>query len=174
MFMESDFPRLNLNDIEDMYLLKIQDKIHHLDGVDEYDLINALLLYIRIIVIKKRVEDAQLKVESYQTKLNLTKPQFFKYGIQYKHPYSTLSDPKGVAYLNKDKKRTLMRFDETHKFNDGTLNDVCKKLEVMLRDNELGFDNVNLDRSLLDALEFANVDHVVEEAEHGNVPSEHG
>ncbi|GJU86023.1 hypothetical protein Tco_1293569 [Tanacetum coccineum] len=64
--MESDFPRLNMNDLEDMYLLKVQGKIHHLDGVDEFDLINALLLYIRRIVIKKRVEDAQLGVESYE------------------------------------------------------------------------------------------------------------
>ncbi|GKA09784.1 hypothetical protein Tco_0689217 [Tanacetum coccineum] len=62
-FMESDFPRLNMNDLEDMYLLKVQGKIHHLDGVDEFDMINALLLYIRRIV-NKRVEDAQLGVES--------------------------------------------------------------------------------------------------------------
>ncbi|GJS02817.1 hypothetical protein Tco_0319325 [Tanacetum coccineum] len=41
-FLECDFPRLNQNDIKDMYLLKIQDKIHHIDGVDEFDLINAL------------------------------------------------------------------------------------------------------------------------------------
>ncbi|GJV70113.1 hypothetical protein Tco_1485622 [Tanacetum coccineum] len=83
-FMESNFPHLNMNDLEDMYLLKVQGKIHHLDGVDEFDLINALLLYIRRIVIKKRVEDAQLGVESYEKKLNLTKPQFFEDAIQYK------------------------------------------------------------------------------------------
>ncbi|GJR60503.1 hypothetical protein Tco_1502665 [Tanacetum coccineum] len=58
MITEDNFLRLNLNDIEDLYLLKIQDKIHNLDGVDEYDLINALLLYIKIIMINKRVEDA--------------------------------------------------------------------------------------------------------------------
>ncbi|GJY61240.1 hypothetical protein Tco_0461897 [Tanacetum coccineum] len=83
-FMESNFPRLNLNDLEYMYLLKVQGKIHHLDGVDEFDMINALLLYIRRIVIKKRVKDVQLGVESYKTKLNLTKPQFFEDVIQYK------------------------------------------------------------------------------------------
>nr|GEW40322.1 hypothetical protein [Tanacetum cinerariifolium] len=56
-------------------------KVHHLDGVDEFDMINALLLYIRRIVIKKMVGDAQFEVESYQTKLNRTKPQFFKDAI---------------------------------------------------------------------------------------------
>ncbi|GJQ92555.1 hypothetical protein Tco_0003694 [Tanacetum coccineum] len=64
MFTEADFLRLNQNDIEDLYLLKIQDKIYNIDGVDEHNLINALLFYIRRIVIKKRVEDAQLEVES--------------------------------------------------------------------------------------------------------------
>ncbi|GJX23279.1 hypothetical protein Tco_0227724 [Tanacetum coccineum] len=115
-FMESDFPRLNLNNIEDLYLLKIQDKIHHLDGVDEFDLINSLLIYIKRIVIKKR------------------------------HCYTTMSEAKGVVYMNKDKQRKLMRFDETHKFSDVILNNVCEKLKVMLTDNVLGFDNANLDR----------------------------
>ncbi|GJS60307.1 hypothetical protein Tco_0655091 [Tanacetum coccineum] len=73
MFTEADFLRLNQNDIKELYLLKIQDKIHNLDGVDEFDLINALLLYIRRIVIKKGVEDAHMG-ERDQTKLNLTKP----------------------------------------------------------------------------------------------------
>ncbi|GKA58748.1 RNA-directed DNA polymerase, eukaryota [Tanacetum coccineum] len=73
------------------------------------------------------------------------KATIFKDGIQYMHPYTTISDPKGVVYLNKDKKRTLMKFDETHKFSDGTLNNVCKMFEVMLRDNKLGFNNANLD-----------------------------
>nr|GFB28764.1 hypothetical protein [Tanacetum cinerariifolium] len=73
-FAEADFPRLNQNDIEDMYLLKIQDKIHYIDGIDEFDMINALQIYIQQIVIRKRVKDAWIGVESYQKKLNLTKP----------------------------------------------------------------------------------------------------
>ncbi|GJT10292.1 hypothetical protein Tco_0857334 [Tanacetum coccineum] len=71
---KADFPYLNQNDIEDLYLLKIQNKIHNINGVDEFDLINSLQLYIQRILIKKRVEDVQLGVESYQTKINLTKP----------------------------------------------------------------------------------------------------
>ncbi|GJT18498.1 hypothetical protein Tco_0877204 [Tanacetum coccineum] len=102
-FMELDFPRLNLNDLEDMYLLKVQGKIHHLDGVDEFDLINALLLYIRRIVIKKR-------------------------------PYTTMGDPKGIMYLNKENQKMLMRFDEVHKFSDGTLNKFSEKLKLMEKD----------------------------------------
>ncbi|GJV15825.1 putative reverse transcriptase domain-containing protein [Tanacetum coccineum] len=47
------------------------------------------------IVIQRRVEDLQLGIESYQKKLNLTKPDTFR----------------------------LMRTDELHKFSDDTLND---------------------------------------------------
>ncbi|GJX15551.1 hypothetical protein Tco_0216383 [Tanacetum coccineum] len=46
-FSYADLPRLNLNDIEDMYLLKVQDKMHHLPSDDEKDFNNALLLFIR-------------------------------------------------------------------------------------------------------------------------------
>ncbi|GKC74605.1 hypothetical protein Tco_1120488, partial [Tanacetum coccineum] len=39
-FMESDYLRLNLNDIKDMYVLKVQGKLHHLPSNTEYDLKN--------------------------------------------------------------------------------------------------------------------------------------
>ncbi|GJU84640.1 hypothetical protein Tco_1292186 [Tanacetum coccineum] len=73
-FCEVDFPYLNQNDIEDLYLLEIQNKIRNIKGTEEYDMISALKMYIHRIVIKKRVEDVQMGVESYQTKLNLTNP----------------------------------------------------------------------------------------------------
>nr|GFA49752.1 hypothetical protein [Tanacetum cinerariifolium] len=60
-FAEADFLNLNQNDIEDLLLLKIQN----INGVDEFDLVNSFQLYIHRIVIKKRVEDVQLGVESY-------------------------------------------------------------------------------------------------------------
>ncbi|GJY55017.1 hypothetical protein Tco_0446681 [Tanacetum coccineum] len=44
-FSYTDLPRFNLNDIEDMYLLKVQDKMHHLPSEDEKDFNNALLLF---------------------------------------------------------------------------------------------------------------------------------
>ncbi|GJS64380.1 hypothetical protein Tco_0678944 [Tanacetum coccineum] len=46
-FSYADLPRLSLNDIEDMYLLKFQDKMHHLPSEDKRDFNNALLLFIR-------------------------------------------------------------------------------------------------------------------------------
>ncbi|GKD36273.1 hypothetical protein Tco_1251782 [Tanacetum coccineum] len=62
VFAEADFLNLNQYDIKDLYLLNIQNKIRNINGVDKFYL------------FKKRVEDVQLGVESYQTKINLTKP----------------------------------------------------------------------------------------------------
>ncbi|GKE36843.1 hypothetical protein Tco_1460248 [Tanacetum coccineum] len=45
-FSFADFSRLGLNDIEYMYLLKVQGKLHHLKLEYEIDFISALLLYI--------------------------------------------------------------------------------------------------------------------------------
>ncbi|GJS03916.1 putative ribonuclease H-like domain-containing protein [Tanacetum coccineum] len=74
--------------LEDMYLLKVQDKLHHLELEFEKDFNNALLLFIRRIVIKNRVKDLQLGVESYQRTLNLTKPTLYFEGIDDRIPYT--------------------------------------------------------------------------------------
>ncbi|GKA78198.1 hypothetical protein Tco_0784735 [Tanacetum coccineum] len=73
-FKEGDFVNLHLNDIEDMLLLVVQHKLFHLDGDVIVDLAVALHMFTRSLIIKKRVEDVQLGVESYQKKLNITKP----------------------------------------------------------------------------------------------------
>ncbi|GJT75422.1 hypothetical protein Tco_1042147 [Tanacetum coccineum] len=80
-FSYADLPRLRVNDVEDMYLLQVQDKLHHLPLEFVKDFNNALLMFIRRTVIKNMVEDIQLGVESYQRTLNLTKPTMFFEGI---------------------------------------------------------------------------------------------
>ncbi|GJY69567.1 hypothetical protein Tco_0472549 [Tanacetum coccineum] len=59
-FGNAYLPRLSLNDVEDMYLLQVQDKLHHLplEFVKDFD--NALLLFIRRVMIQNKVEDIQL------------------------------------------------------------------------------------------------------------------
>ncbi|GJR52227.1 hypothetical protein Tco_1402748 [Tanacetum coccineum] len=64
-FNYADLPRLSLNDVEDMYLLQVQDKLHHLPLEFVKDFNNSILLFIRRVVIQNRVEDIQLGVESY-------------------------------------------------------------------------------------------------------------
>nr|GEZ84374.1 RNA-directed DNA polymerase, eukaryota, reverse transcriptase zinc-binding domain protein [Tanacetum cinerariifolium] len=67
------------------------------------------------------VEDVQLGVESYQRKLNSTKPQHTCQHILVKEPYTPNYDPPGIIYEGKSKNKRLMRLDEIHKFYDGTL-----------------------------------------------------
>ncbi|GKA24766.1 hypothetical protein Tco_0710799 [Tanacetum coccineum] len=96
-FKESDYPRLSLNDIEDMFLLKVQGKLHHFPRETEFDMANSLLVYIRSLVIKKKVKDVQLGVESYQQKLNLTEPKYQDKGTSKIPSYTmkTLLGQKG-------------------------------------------------------------------------------
>nr|GFB45878.1 hypothetical protein [Tanacetum cinerariifolium] len=67
------------------------------------------------IVIKRRVEDLQLGVESYQKKLNLTKPDTYRIDLRRCEAYTAHSNPRGFIYQNKEKKNRLMRIDELHK-----------------------------------------------------------
>ncbi|GJT91011.1 hypothetical protein Tco_1079856 [Tanacetum coccineum] len=79
--------------------------------------------------IEVRREDQQLYtfkqgVESYQKKLNLTKPDTFRSNLRNRTTYTAYSDPQGVIYKDQTNINRLMRTDELHKFSDGTLNDV--------------------------------------------------
>nr|GEW84157.1 hypothetical protein [Tanacetum cinerariifolium] len=79
------------------------------------------------------MEDLQLGVESYQKKLNLTKPDTYRSDFKRKEAYTAYSNPRGFIYQNKDKQNRLMRIDELHKFSDGTLNDVQTALYDRLK-----------------------------------------
>ncbi|GKC21654.1 hypothetical protein Tco_1023804 [Tanacetum coccineum] len=59
-FKEGNFKRLRLQDIEDMLLLLVQQKLTNLTINERYDLNVALRMYTRRIVIQSRVEDLQL------------------------------------------------------------------------------------------------------------------
>nr|GEW12768.1 hypothetical protein [Tanacetum cinerariifolium] len=90
-------------------------------------------MFTRSIVIQRRVEDLQLGVESYQKKLNLTKPDTYHSDLKHKEAYTAYSNPRGFIYQNKDKQNRLMQIDELHKFSDGTLNDVRTALDGHLK-----------------------------------------
>ncbi|GKC20599.1 hypothetical protein Tco_1022749 [Tanacetum coccineum] len=93
----------------------------------------SLRMFTRSVVIQRRVEDLQLGVESYQKKLNLTKPDTYKSNLRRRDAYTPYSDPRGFIYENKDKKNRLMCIDELHKFSDGTLDDVRTALNDRLK-----------------------------------------
>nr|GEW18144.1 hypothetical protein [Tanacetum cinerariifolium] len=110
-FREADFSRINLNDIEDLFLLNVQQKICNLSGDEIVHLVNVLCMFTRSIIIKRRVEDMQVGVESYHKKPNITKPHTIDDGSSFKEPYTIFHKPRGVVYLNKSKEKRLIRAD---------------------------------------------------------------
>ncbi|GJU10114.1 ribonuclease H-like domain-containing protein [Tanacetum coccineum] len=117
-FKEGDYNRVRLQDIKDMLLLLVQGKLTNLNIEERLALGVSLRMFTRSIVIKRRVKDVQLGIESYQKKLNLTKPD------------------------------TLMRIDELHKFSDDTLNDVRERAGAMIQDMDRQLRNKRIMRSL--------------------------
>nr|GEX95021.1 hypothetical protein [Tanacetum cinerariifolium] len=71
---DRDFKYLYPSDFEDLYLLNLQGHLNNLPPKDKKILTTGVNLWTRHLVIRQRVEDFQLGIESYQTQLNLTKP----------------------------------------------------------------------------------------------------
>ncbi|GKF59587.1 hypothetical protein Tco_0176373, partial [Tanacetum coccineum] len=131
---ESDFKNLHPNDFEDLYLLHLQGKLNHLSGYDKVHLFNTVNMWIRNIVIRKWVEDLQLGIESYQTKLNLTEPNWDAFDFLFKEYYTIVSKPQVVIYKDRNDQKKMMRETEVHKFSDVTLNRILDKLDHMVKD----------------------------------------
>nr|GFB66177.1 hypothetical protein [Tanacetum cinerariifolium] len=115
-----------------MLLLLVQGKLTNLTVKECFAFNVSLRMFTRSIVIQRRVEDLQLGVESYQKKLNLTKPDTYRSDLKRKEAYIAYSNPRGFIYQNKDNKNRLMRIDELHKFSDETLSDVRTALDDRL------------------------------------------
>ncbi|GJV14612.1 hypothetical protein Tco_1359935 [Tanacetum coccineum] len=134
---EKDFKNLHPNDFEDLYLLNIQDKLNHLSKSDKIHLHTAVNMWIRNLVIRNRVGDLQLGIESYQTKLNLERPNWDATDYFFKEDYTIVPKPRAVIYRDRNDQRKLMRLNEIHKFSDGTLTRVMEKLDHMVKDFHL-------------------------------------
>ncbi|GJW23336.1 hypothetical protein Tco_0033958 [Tanacetum coccineum] len=138
-FKEGDFVDLHLNDIEDMLLLAVQHKLFHLDGNVIVDFIVALRMFTRSLILKRRVEDLPLGVESYQKKLIITKPQKTFPEIEFKEPYTPSYDPPKIVYEDLDKQKSVLRADELYKFSDGTLKSVRDEIHHRVLDFRLDY-----------------------------------
>ncbi|GJY10666.1 hypothetical protein Tco_0378851 [Tanacetum coccineum] len=134
---EKDFKNLHPNDFEDLYLLNIQDKLNHLSKSDKIHLHIVVNMWIRNLVIRNRVGDLQLGIESYQTKLNLERPNWDATDYSFKEDYTIVPKPRAVIYRDRNDQRKLMRLNEIHKFSDGTLTRVMEKLDHMVKDFHL-------------------------------------
>ncbi|GKB03292.1 retrovirus-related pol polyprotein from transposon TNT 1-94 [Tanacetum coccineum] len=97
----------------------------------------AVNMWIRNLVIRNRVGDLQLGIESYQTKINLERPNWDAADYYFKEDYTIVPKPRAVVYRDRNDQRKLMRLNELHKFSDGTLTRVMEKLDHMVKDFHL-------------------------------------
>ncbi|GJS51219.1 hypothetical protein Tco_0624581 [Tanacetum coccineum] len=95
-FKEGEFTRLRINDIEDMLLFVVHNWLTNLSGDDVFDFAIALRMFTRSLVIHKRVEDLQLRVESYQKKDQ--RHQDTNYNIRHheKRPIHSIPRPSRI------------------------------------------------------------------------------
>ncbi|GKC81370.1 hypothetical protein Tco_1137087 [Tanacetum coccineum] len=138
-FKEGNFLRLRINDIEDMLILVVQNRLTNLSGDDVADFAIALRMFTRSLVIQKQVEDLQLGVKSYQKKINVTKPDTTRLDLRKIHPYTPYKDPHGFIYVDDYKRNMLMHSDELYKFSDGTLTRLLSLLEDITKNIDMEY-----------------------------------
>nr|GEV45540.1 hypothetical protein [Tanacetum cinerariifolium] len=131
---ERDFKYLYPSDFEDLYLLNLQGHLNHLPPKDKKILTTVVNLWTRHLVIRQRVEDFQLGIESYQTQLNLTKPCWDATGFEYKHDYTVIDSSRVVTFWEKYGVQIIMQFNEIHKFSDGTLHLIDEALDYWVKE----------------------------------------
>nr|GFD25476.1 hypothetical protein [Tanacetum cinerariifolium] len=131
-------------DFKYMYLLNLQGQLNHLPPKDKKILTTAVNQWTRHLVIRQHVEDFQLRIESYQTQLNLTKPQWDATGFEYKHGYTVIDSPRAVMFQDKYGVQMLMRFNEIHKYSDGTLQQIDEALDYRVKEFRINRMNLGL------------------------------
>ncbi|GJV16686.1 hypothetical protein Tco_1362009 [Tanacetum coccineum] len=103
-----------------------------------------LLNPLRNLVIRQRVEDFQLGIESYQMQLNLTKPKWDATGFEYKHDFTVIDSPTDVTFRDKYGVQMIMRFNEIYKFSDGTLQQIDEALDYRVKESKVNRMNPGL------------------------------
>ncbi|GJR94280.1 hypothetical protein Tco_0266454 [Tanacetum coccineum] len=132
--VEKDFKNLYPSDFEDMNLLLLQGHLYHLPGSDKRMLSTTINLWTRNLVIRQRVEDFQLGIESYKKQLNLTKPGWDVTCFEYKHDYTIIDSPRVVVFPVSNNEWKIMRFNKIYKFSDGTLTNILEALDYRVKE----------------------------------------
>nr|GEZ97246.1 hypothetical protein [Tanacetum cinerariifolium] len=68
------------------------------------------------------------------TQLNLTKPQWDATGFEYKHDYTVIDSSRAVMFQDKYVVQMMMRFNEIHKFSDGTQHQIDEALDYRVKE----------------------------------------
>ncbi|GJZ42432.1 hypothetical protein Tco_0589318 [Tanacetum coccineum] len=135
---ERDFKYMYPSDFEDLYLLNLQGHLNHLSPEDKKILTTAVNLWTRNLVIRQRVEDFQLGIESYQTQLNLTKPRWEATGFEFKHDFTVIDSPRAVIFRDRDRYGDQMIHRLTHPLPPRGFFGL-KLMDLIIEQNQLGF-----------------------------------
>nr|GEW76786.1 retrovirus-related Pol polyprotein from transposon TNT 1-94 [Tanacetum cinerariifolium] len=139
-----DFKYLYQSDFEDLYLLNLQGHLNQLPPKDKKILTTDVNQWTGHLVIRQRVEDFQLGIESYQTQLNLTKPQWDAIGFEYKHDYAVIESPMAIMFRDNYGVQMRMCFNDIHKFSDGTLQQIDEALDYRVKESRINRMNPGL------------------------------
>ncbi|GJS33561.1 hypothetical protein Tco_0531943 [Tanacetum coccineum] len=134
---ERDFKHMYPIEFEDLYLLNLKGHLNHLSPEDK----KILTPVVRNLVIRHRVEDFQLGIESYQTQLNLTKPRWEATRFEFKHDYTIIDSPMAVTFRDRYGVQMIMRLNEIHKFSDGTLQQIDEALDYRVKEFQINRTN---------------------------------
>nr|GEX27238.1 hypothetical protein [Tanacetum cinerariifolium] len=104
---ERDFKYLYPSNFEDLYLLNLQGHLNHLSPKDKKILSTAINQWTRHL-------DAT--------------------GFEYKHDYTVIDSPRAVMFRDKYGVQMMMRFNEIHKFSDGTLQQIDEALDYRVKE----------------------------------------
>ncbi|GJX50913.1 hypothetical protein Tco_0277758 [Tanacetum coccineum] len=80
-------------------------------------------------------------IESYQTQLNLTKPRWEATGFEFKHDFTVIDSPRAVIFRDRYGVQMIMRFNEIHKFSDGTLQQIDEALDYRFKNSGINRTN---------------------------------
>nr|GEZ59587.1 hypothetical protein [Tanacetum cinerariifolium] len=98
-----------------------------------YDYMKKIVLH-RADLNEHVIAERDFKIESYLTQLNLTKPQWAATGFEYKHDYTLIESSRAVIFRDKYGVQMMMRFNEIHKFSDGTLQQIDEALDYRVKE----------------------------------------
>ncbi|GJY75131.1 hypothetical protein Tco_0480247 [Tanacetum coccineum] len=117
---EKDFKYLYSSDFEDLYLLNLQGHLNHLPSQDKNIVSTAVNLWIK--------------------NLDAT-------GFEFKHDFTVIDSLRAVKVRDKYEVQMIMRFNEIHKFSDGTLQQIDEALDYRVK--EFKVNRINLEYGML-------------------------
>ncbi|GJS33636.1 hypothetical protein Tco_0532018, partial [Tanacetum coccineum] len=57
-----------------------------------------------------------------------------KHGYEFKHDYTVMDSPRAVTFRDRYGVQMIMRFDEIHKYSDGTLQQIDEALDYRVKE----------------------------------------